>query len=88
MSRPAGPERGADRGRGEIVGCSILEAWTGEVGDGVDGEVDVVGGGGGCVVVFAGTVSFDLEGGGAGTYATRFSHSYCPVAVNWRSRSV
>lgn len=39
---PAGAEGGARVGGGEIVGCGFCEGRAGEVGDGVDGEFDVI----------------------------------------------
>lgn len=71
------------------MGGSFFEGWSGEVRDGVDGEVYMVGGGGGGFVVFAALVRL-LSGVGREemAYATRFSFSYWPFEVNWRSRSV
>lgn len=46
MRGPAGAEGGAGLGGGEGMGGCIGKGWAGEVGDGVDGEVYMVGVGG------------------------------------------
>lgn len=50
---PAGAERGTGLGGGEGVGGCFGESWAGEVGNGVDGEVYMVGVGGDCLEEFA-----------------------------------